>query len=139
MRPFHLAFPVHDLDQARAFYEGVLGCELGRESPGHWVDFDLFGHQLTAHYRQGHQGVEDGGHVDNDVVPIPHFGVVLNMDDWRALADRLEATPAIRWGLKPKVRFVGQPGEQATLFIFDPSGNGLEFKGITGDEALFAR
>jgi extradiol dioxygenase family protein len=139
MQPFHLAFPVADLDQARAFYGEVLGCAIGRESPGHWIDFDLFGHQLTAHYRKGHQGATDGGVVDDDVVPIPHFGVILEMSEWRAFAERLATAPGIRWGLTPKVRFVGQAGEQATLFIFDPSGNGLEFKGMRHDDALFSR
>jgi extradiol dioxygenase family protein len=137
VRPFHLAFPVGDLQAARHFYGEVLGCPIGRESPGHWIDFDLFGHQLTAHYRAGHTGVPDGGLVDADVVPIPHFGVILTMDDWKALAQRLESRTDIVWGLRPKVRFVGQPGEQATLFIIDPSGNGLEFKGMTDDEAVF--
>lgn len=117
----------------------VLGCRIGRESPGHWVDFELFGHQLTAHLRPGHSGVSDGGLVDDDVVPIPHFGVILEMGDWRSFTERLQAQPTIRWGLKPKIRFVGQPGEQGTLFIFDPSGNGLEFKGLADSAAIFAR
>jgi len=139
MRPFHLAFPVADLDQARQFYGEVLGCALGRESPGHWIDFDLFGHQLTAHFVPGHAGSSGGGQVDNDIVPIPHFGVILEMADWQTLATRLEADPGVRWGLRPKIRFAGQPGEQATLFVFDPSGNGLEFKGLSRDDGLFSR
>jgi extradiol dioxygenase family protein len=138
VRPFHLAFPVDDLDAARSFYGEVLGCRTGRESPGHWIDFDFFGHQLTAHYRPGHQGVADGGLVDADVAPIPHFGVILTLDDWKAMAARLEARSDVVWGLKPKVRFAGTPGEQATLFIFDPSGNGLEFKAMSNDDAAFS-
>lgn len=138
MAPFHLAFPVADLEAARRFYGEVLGCAIGRESPGHWIDFDLFGHQLSAHLRQDHVGAADGGLVDGDEVPIPHFGVVLAMSAWTALAARLEARSDVRWGMRPKVRFAGQPGEQATLFIFDPSGNGLEFKGVSEANSLFA-
>jgi len=138
MRPFHLAFPVADLDATKHFYLEVLGCGLGRESQGEWIDFELFGHQIVAHYRAGYQGAPQGSWVDGDDVPVPHFGVVLAMDAWKALAARLEANPAIRWGVKPRIRFAGKPGEQATFFIFDPSGNALEFKGFAQDDSLFA-
>ncbi|PWR21940.1 VOC family protein [Zavarzinia compransoris] len=138
MRPFHLAFPVGDLDAAKAFYGTALGCTAGRSTAA-WADFDLYGHQLSAHLRPGWQGAGEGtGGVDGDAVPIPHFGVVLTMPQWQALRARLEARDDIRWILTPKVRFVGQPGEQATLFILDPSGNALEFKGFASDEGIFA-
>ena len=137
LRPFHLAFPVHDLEAARGFYGGVLGCPEGREDPGHWIDFDLYGHQIVAHQRDAPAG-ESKTHVDTIDVPVPHFGVVLPIDDWRALAGRLEARGDIDWIEKPLTRFAGQPGEQATLFIRDPSGNALEFKGFASMESLFA-
>lgn len=137
-RPFHLAFPVSDLEATRRFYGDVLGCAIGREDPGRWIDFDLFGHQLSAHLRPGTREAEACGGVDGDAVPIPHFGVVLKMADWRALAERLEADPKTEWRLKPKIRFEGQPGEQATMFLLDPSGNALEFKGFADDEGIFA-
>ncbi len=137
MRPFHLAFPVADLEETRAFYSGVLGCTIGRASDT-WVDFDLFGHQMSAHLRPDapRQGVT--GTVDNKAVPIPHFGVVLSMDQWEALARRLEGNPRINWVQPPMVRFKGEPGEQATLFILDPSGNALEFKGFRDLANVFA-
>lgn len=139
MRPFHLAFPVTDLAATRAFYIGSLGCSEGRSAPT-WVDFELYGHQLSAHLRPGWRGAgaDCAGAVDGDVVPIPHFGVVLDMAQWHELRLRLEAAEGIRWVLKPKIRFVGQPGEQATLFVLDPSDNALEFKGFARDESLFA-
>lgn len=138
MRPFHLAFPVTDLEATRTFYRDMLGCSIGREDPGRWIDFELFGHQLSAHLRPAAAAPEACGGVDGDAVPIPHFGVVLTMDDWKSLAARLEAEPSIEWRLKPKIRFEGQPGEQATLFVMDPSGNALEFKGFRDDEGIFA-
>lgn len=138
MRPFHLAFPVTDLEATRTFYRDMLGCSIGREDPGRWIDFELFGHQLSAHLRPAAAAPEACGGVDGDAVPIPHFGVVLTMDDWKSLAARLETEPSIEWRLKPKIRFEGQPGEQATLFVMDPSGNALEFKGFRDDEGIFA-
>ncbi|MET0314014.1 MAG: VOC family protein [Hansschlegelia sp.] len=138
MRPFHLAFPVSDLDATRRFYRDVMGCRIGREKEGAWIDFDLFGHQLSAHLRPDARPAAACGGVDGDQVPIPHFGVVLTMDDWRALAARLEADPATDWRLKPKIRFEGEPGEQATMFVMDPSGNALEFKAFADDAAIFA-
>ncbi|MEW5420356.1 VOC family protein [Amorphus sp. 3PC139-8] len=136
-RPFHLAFPVTDLEETRTFYRDVLGCGIGREDPGHWIDFDLYGHQMSAHLRPTSLAGDETGVVGGDAVPIPHFGVVLTMEQWTALADRLKANPDTRWVLEPKVRFKGETGEQATLFVLDPSGNPLEFKGFASDDALF--
>ena len=137
MTPFHLAFPVRNLEETRAFYQNVLGCEIGRSSDT-WVDFSLFGHQMSAHLRPGTQEAVRDGAVDGIVVPIPHFGVVLLMDAWEQLATRLQGRPDIDWVEKPMVRFKGEPGEQATLFIRDPSGNALEFKGFRSLEQVFA-
>ena len=139
LRPFHIAFPVHDLAAARAFYGGVLGCPEGRSAP-EWIDFDLFGHQIVAHLKPGmqpHSAVATSNAVDGHDVPVPHFGVVLTMTDWRALADRVAAA-GIRFGIAPHVRFPGQPGEQATMFFLDPSGNALEFKAFADLGQLFA-
>jgi extradiol dioxygenase family protein len=113
----------------------VLGCEPGRSSDT-WFDFSLFGHQMSAHLRTGGGGASSGA-VDGKDVPIPHFGAVLIMADWKALAERLEATDGIEWIHRPMVRFEGEPGEQATLFIRDPSGNALEFKGFASLDAVF--
>lgn len=137
MTPFHLAFPVRDIQEARQFYGEVLGCPIGRSAPT-WVDFDLFGHQMSAHLRPGQSAPVASGTVDGHEVPIPHFGAVLQMADWKALAARLEAADGISWVLKPQIRFEGQPGEQATLFILDPSGNALEFKGFSDLGKVFA-
>lgn len=136
MRPFHLAFPVHDLAAARAFYSGVLGCPEGRSSDA-WIDFDLYGHQIVTHLSPG-PGDRLLNAVDGQDVPVPHFGVVLTMEQWRALVARLEAA-GIEFGIAPHIRFEGQVGEQATMFFCDPSGNALEFKGFTDDSQLFAR
>lgn len=138
--PFHLAIPVHDLAAARGFYGGVLGCPEGR-SAAHWVDFDLYGHQLVCHLVDGARPAPVAGAnpVDGHDVPVPHFGVVLELPAWQALADRLRAA-GTTFVIEPHVRFAGQPGEQATLFLLDPSGNALEFKAfadIAGQ--LFAR
>ena len=135
--PFHLAFPVRDLDETRAFYQDVLGARIGRSSAS-WVDFDLFGHQLSAHLRPGPAASADRGLVDGHSVPIPHFGVVLAMPDWKALADRLTARDNVNWIERPMLRFAGEPGEQATLFLYDPSGNALEFKGFADMASVFA-
>jgi len=135
LRPFHLAFPVHDLQAARGFYVGVLGCREGRSSE-RWVDFDLGGHQLVAHLAPG--AVADAGSnpVDGHDVPVPHFGVVLSVADWEELAARVEAA-GVPFGVAPHVRFAGQPGEQRTMFFRDPSGNALEFKAFADDAMLF--
>lgn len=137
MTPFHLAFPVRDLEETRAFYRDVLGCAIGRSSDT-WVDFDLFGHQMSAHLRPQAVAAANSGVVDGKAVPIPHFGAVLLMDDWEKLAERLQASTDVDWLEEPMIRFRGEPGEQATLFIRDPSGNALEFKGFRSMEQVFA-
>ena len=136
LRPFHLAFPVHDLAATRAFYRDVLGCAEGRSSD-HWIDFDLAGHQIVAHLDPAAKPVAVENAVDGHDVPVPHFGVVLTMPDWQAMAARLEAA-GTRFGIAPHIRFQGQPGEQATMFFRDPSGNALEFKAFADDAMLFA-
>ena len=136
MRPFHLAFPVHDLAAARAFYRDVLGCGEGRSSD-QWSDFDLYGHQIVAHLDPAAKPVATRNPVDGHDVPVPHFGVVLTMDQWEGLAARLRAA-GIRFGIEPHIRFKGQPGEQATMFFLDPSGHALEFKAFADDAMLFA-
>ncbi len=136
MCPFHLAFAVHDLAAARAFYGDVLGCSEGRSSDA-WVDFDLYGHQITVHLAEKPSIDIAASAVDGKAVPIPHFGVVLTMPDWRTLAARLEAA-GTDFGIAPYVRFEGQVGEQATMFFRDPSGNALEFKAFADDAGLFA-
>jgi len=134
--PFHLAFPVTSLEEARAFYGGLLGCPEGRSSP-EWVDFDFHGHQIVAHLSP------DAGHletnlVDGDNVPVRHFGVVLPMDQWQKLADKLKAAE-IDFVIEPHIRFKGQPGEQATMFFRDPCGNAIEFKAFENPAMLFAK
>lgn len=136
LRPFHLAFPVHDLLAARAFYAGVLGCAEGRSSET-WIDFDLFGHQIVAHLNPAAKPVAVENAVDGHDVPVPHFGVVLTPADWRALAARVEGA-GVRFGIAPHTRFPGQAGEQSTMFFRDPSGNALEFKAFADDAMLFA-
>jgi extradiol dioxygenase family protein len=136
LRPFHLAFPVRDLAEARAFYGDLLGCAEGRSSD-EWVDFDFFGHQLVAHLG-GDAGDRASNEVDGHDVPVPHFGVLLDMKDWQELADKLVAA-GTKFAMEPTVRFKGQPGEQATMFFRDPSGNALEFKAFADDAMIFAR
>lgn len=137
MRPFHLAFPVHDLAAARAFYGEIMGCEEGRSSD-HWIDFNLYGHQIVAHLDPAAGAVSTHNRVDGQDVPVPHFGVVLERADWDALAERLKAA-GVRFGIDPHVRFAGRVGEQATMFFYDPSGNALEFKSFANDDMLFAK
>jgi uncharacterized protein len=138
--PFHLAIPVHDLAEARAFYGGLLGCPEGRSAP-RWVDFNLYGHQLVCHLgtmEPGHAGAGHHNPVDGHEVPVPHFGVILDRASWEALAARLQAA-GTTFLIEPHVRFRGLPGEQATMFFLDPSGNALEFKAFDDIEAgLFA-
>ncbi len=134
--PFHLALPVDDLDAAREFYGGMLGCREGR-SADHWVDFDLYGHQIVAHLAPGAAPKRAANPVDGEEVPVPHFGVVLAMDDWKGLAQRLESAGA-EFVIAPTVRFAGEPGEQATMFFLDPAGNALEFKAMADPANLFA-
>ena len=136
LRPFHLAFPVHDLAAARRFYGETMGCTEGRSSE-EWVDFDFYGHQIVAHRAPGEAGDRANNHVDGHGVPVPHFGVVLAMADWQALAERLEAA-GTEFAIPPTIRFKGQPGEQATMFFRDPSGNALEMKAFSDDAMLFA-
>ncbi len=139
MYPFHLAFPVTDLGAAKAFYLGTLGCAAGRESPGCWFDFDLFGHQISAHLAASQTLPKpNSGAVAGDSVPVPHFGVVLDLPAFEALAEKLSADPKTDWILRPKTRMRGEAGEQMTLFVRDPSGNALEFKGFAKRAALFA-
>jgi extradiol dioxygenase family protein len=136
LRPFHLAFPVHDLAAARGFYRDVLGCGEGRSSE-HWIDFDLYGHQIVAHLDSGMQPRPIHNAVDGHDVPVPHFGIVLTMAQWDALAERLRAAGTL-FGIEPHIRFKGEVGEQATMFFTDPSGNALEFKAFADDSQLFA-
>lgn len=135
--PFHLAFPVDDLAAARRFYGELLGCPEGR-SAEHWVDFDLHGHQIVAHLAPGIVRDRATNPVDGDDVPVPHFGLVLQMEQWRALAARLQDA-GTEFVVEPTVRFKGQPGEQATMFLLDPSGNALEFKAMADPAKLFAK
>ena len=136
MPPFHLAFPVDDLAAARRFYGDVLGCKEGRSS-AEWVDFDFYGHQIVAHLSPGQSGDSANTAVDGHGVPVPHFGLVLPMADWRTLADRLTAQ-GTQFVIEPTIRFAGKPGEQATMFLRDPSGNALEFKGFSNMDQIFA-
>jgi hypothetical protein len=134
---FHLAFPVDDLAAARAFYGGILGCPEGRSS-ARWIDFDLAGHQLVAHLSERRWGEPTTNAVDGHDVPAPHFGLVLPWDEWETLADRLRAAN-VPFLVEPHVRFAGQTGEQATLFVRDPAGNALEFKAFRDETQIFAR
>ncbi len=136
--PFHLAIPVHDLASARAFYGELFGCPEGRSSH-EWVDFDFFGHQLVAHLDSTATAhVRTHNPVDGQDVPVPHFGVVLGWDDWHALVARLKARNQ-SFVIEPGIRFAGKVGEQATFFLYDPSGNALEFKAFRDPSRLFAR
>jgi len=133
--PFHLAFHVHDLDAARGFYGGVMGCTEGRSTES-WVDFDFFGHQLSLHLGTPF-ATADTGKVGAHMVPMPHFGVVLGMPEFRALAERLESA-GVAFVIPPSVRFEGEPGEQWTMFFRDPSGNPVEVKGFADMAGVFA-
>ena len=134
---FHLAFPVHDLDAAREFYGGILECEEGRSSE-RWIDFNLYGHQIVTHLSENGAGVKSRNPVDADDVPVPHFGIILPMDEWRALAERLRSK-GVKFIIEPKIRFAGEPGEQATMFFLDPSGNAIEFKSFGDFSQVFAK
>ena len=135
MTPFHLAFPVRDLESTRWFYGAVLGCREGR-SADTWVDFDLYGNQISAHVKVDALATSSTNAVDGDAVPVRHFGCVLDMSKWHALRERLQSHN-VSFLIEPKVRFAGEPGEQATFFVLDPSGNALEFKGFADKESLF--
>jgi len=134
---FHLAFPVRDLEEARRFYGGLLGCGEGRSSP-EWVDFDFHGHQIVAHLAPEELGPAATNAVDDHAVPVRHFGLILDWDDWQALAERLRDA-GTRFVIEPYIRFKGQPGEQATMFFLDPSGNALEFKAFRDEAMIFAK
>ena len=137
LRPFHLAFPVNDLAAAREFYGGVLGCGEGRSS-AQWIDFDFYGHQIVTHLVAGGGGDAGANPVDGHGVPVPHFGVVLTMDQWEDLAEKLRAANTT-FEIEPTIRFKGKPGEQATMFFRDPSGNALEMKAFADDAMLFEK
>lgn len=134
---FHLAFPVDDLERARAFYGGLLGCPEGR-SAADWVDFDFYGHQIVAHLAPGELAAPARNAVDGDAVPVRHFGVILGMDEWRELADRLTRA-GTAFLIEPHIRFQGAAGEQATMFFCDPAGNALEIKAFADMGQVFAR
>lgn len=135
MQPFHLAFPVTDLAATRTFYEGLLGCVVGRTA-ARWIDFNFFGHQVSAHLVEV-MPVHASNAVDGDSVPTTHWGAVLLWDEWHAFADRLREA-GVLFLVEPRIRFAGQVGEQATLFLRDPSGNALEFKSVKDPGRLFA-
>ena len=135
--PFHLAFPVHDLAAARAFYGGLLGCAEGRSAED-WVDFDFFGHQIVAHLDRARTPPAHHTAVDGQDVPVPHFGVVLDWAEWHRLAERLSEV-GVDFIVAPGIRFAGKVGEQATMFFADPSGNALEFKAFRDPGEIFKR
>ena len=135
--PFHLAFPVRELEAARAFYGGLIGCPEGRSS-AEWIDYDSFGHQIVAHLAPGMEPKRHSNEVDGHDVPVPHFGAVLPMEEWKALAEKLKSG-GVRFLMEPTVRFEGLPGEQATMFFLDPSGNALEIKAMREPANLFAK
>jgi extradiol dioxygenase family protein len=135
LTPFHLALHVNDLDQSRAFYGGILGCPEGRSTET-WVDFDFFGHQLSLHLGEPF-ATTNTGRVGEKMVPMPHFGIVLHLPQWKALAAKLEAA-GVEFVLQPSVRFAGEPGEQWTMFFRDPSGNPIEVKGFPDMQGVFA-
>ncbi|PCJ11221.1 MAG: glyoxalase [Candidatus Neomarinimicrobiota bacterium] len=137
LRPFHLAFPVLDLEEARDFYMNTLGCSIGRESD-QWIDFNLYGHQIVAHLSPNEIKDVNRSQVDGDAVPVRHFGVILENNEWQKLVDRLK-TKGEDFLIEPRVRFEGKSGEQRTLFILDPSGNALEFKSFAHDGHIFRR
>ena len=137
MQAFHLAFPVTSLDKARSFYGGLLGCPEGRSSP-EWVDFNFFGHQIVAHLSPQEAGHHNTSAVDGDKVPVRHFGMVLEMAQWEAMADKLRQA-GVKFVIEPHIRFKGEVGEQATMFFLDPSGNALEFKSFADMSQVFAK
>ncbi|WP_112606598.1 VOC family protein [Rhizobium sp. WW22] len=137
LHPFHLAFPVNDLAAARTFYGGLLGCPEGRSSPD-WIDFNFYGHQIVAHLAPGETTDVAANAVDGHGVPVRHFGVVLSMEEWEAAAEKLTKAN-IEFVIKPYIRFRGEPGEQATMFFKDPSGNAIEMKAFADISSLFAK
>lgn len=137
LRPFHLAIPVTNIETTRNFYVDVLHCKVGRESD-RWIDFNFFGHQLTAHQVPDSDVATATNDVDGNAVPVRHFGIILEWQDWQALADKLKAIQ-VEFIIKPTIRFKGKTGEQATMFIKDPCGNVLEFKSFRNDENIFKK
>lgn len=137
MSPFHLAFPVHDLSLARQFYGETLGCPEGR-SADDWIDFNFYGHQIVAHLAPAETGLAQRNEVDGHGVPVRHFGIVLPMADWEVLSRRLKAQGTV-FVIEPYIRFKGEPGEQATMFFLDPSGNAIEIKAFADIAMLFAK
>jgi len=137
MPPFHLAFPVHSLEAARGFYGDLLGCPEGRSSP-EWVDFNFYGHQIVAHLSPDEAGHRNTSAVDGDNVPVRHFGAVLSMQQWEAVAEKLRGA-GTKFVIEPHIRFKGEVGEQATMFFLDPSGNAIEFKAFANMASLFAK
>lgn len=133
---FHLAFPVRDIESTRQFYAETLGCRVGRVAT-RWIDFDFFGHQISAHVVDEGGETIPGNEVEGKQVPVRHFGVILDWNDWQQLAERLKES-GIDFIIEPHVRFAGKPGEQATLFLCDPSGNALEFKTFRDETQIFA-
>jgi uncharacterized protein len=136
IQPFHLAFPIRDIEETRAFYQNVLGCEIGR-STEKWIDFNFFGHQLSAHVKPEELAQAKANEVDGKNVPVRHFGVVLKWEDWHALAAKLK-DHQLQFIIEPYIRFKGEIGEQATMFFLDPSGNALEFKAFQDPHQIFA-
>lgn len=136
IRPFHVAFPVSNLEATRAFYATVLGCKVGR-SAERWIDFDLYGHQISAHLVDGERPKPATNHVDGKDVPVLHWGVILEWNQWQTLAERLKQH-GVKFIIEPYIRFKGEVGEQATMFFLDPSGNALEFKSFKNDASIFA-
>ena len=137
MPPFHLALPVRDLEEARRFYGGLLGCPEGRSSP-EWIDFNFHGHQIVAHLAPDECGHRSTSAVDSHNVPVRHFGAVLNLAQWEVMADKLRAA-GTQFVIEPYIRFKGEVGEQATMFFLDPSGNAIEFKAFKDMSSLFAK
>ncbi len=135
--PFHLALPVNDIEEARKFYSKVLNCKEGRSAEA-WIDFDFYGHQMVVHRDPNHRGHNHSNIVDGHSVPVPHFGIVMDWDEWQKLADKLKRDK-VRFVVEPYIRFKGEKGEQATMFFLDPSGNALEFKAFKDQKKLFAK
>ena len=135
--PFHLAFPVYNISETKRFFVDIIGCKVGRRSEK-WIDFNFFGHQISAHLNLEKNTITPTNKVDNDNVPVRHFGIVLPWKEWHALADKLKSNN-VQFLIKPRTRFQGKAGEQATLFILDPSGNVLEFKSFKDQKMLFAK
>lgn len=137
MRPFHLAIPVHDLSIAREFYQDNFGCQIGREAEK-WVDLNFFGHQISLHLKPEETSFATKNQVDGKSVPVRHFGIILDWNDWHNLADKLKKS-GIEFIIEPYIRFKGEVGEQATMFFYDPSGNAIEFKAFVDIGQLFAK